>query len=94
MSLNIEIKPDERIIIGETLITNDGHRARLTIEGNSPILRKKDIMLVEEADTPCKKTYLIIQLMYLSQTPREQHELYFQMIGDTAESGPEHRSPD
>lgn len=48
MSLNIEIKPDERIIIGETLITNDGHRARLTIEGNTPILRKKDIMLVEE----------------------------------------------
>lgn len=75
MSLNIEIKPDERIIIGETLITNDGHRARLTIEGNTPILRKKDIMLVEEADTPCKKTHLIIQLMYLSQTPREQHEL-------------------
>jgi flagellar protein FlbT len=88
MSLNIEIKPDERIIIGETLITNDGHRARLTIEGNTPIQRKKDIMLVEEADTPCKKTYLIIQLMYLSQTPREQHELYFQMIGDILKAAP------
>jgi flagellar protein FlbT len=88
MSLNIEIKPDERIIIGETLITNDGHQARLTIEGNTPILRKKDIMWVEEADTPCKKTYLIIQLMYLSQTPREQHELYFQMIGDILKAAP------
>jgi flagellar protein FlbT len=88
MSLNIEIKPDERIIIGETLITNDGHRARSTIEGNTPILRKKDIMLVEEADTPCKKTYLIIQLMYLSQTPREQHELYFQMISDILKAAP------
>ena len=88
MALNIEIKPHERIIIGETLITNDGHRARLTIEGNTPILREKDIMRAEEADTPCKKTYLIIQLMYLSKDPKEYHELFFQMIGDILKAAP------
>ena len=69
MALKVEIKFGERIIIGDSLITNDGHRARLLIEGNAPILREKDILLPDDADTPSKKIYLIIQLMYLSMTP-------------------------
>lgn len=88
MALKVEIKPDERIIVGETVITNNGHRSRLIIEGESPILREKDILRPEEADTPCKKVYLVIQLMYLSKDPRDQHELYFQMIGDILKAAP------
>lgn len=88
MALKVEIKPDERIIVGETVITNNGQRARLIIEGDAPILREKDILRPEEADTPCKKAYLVIQLMYLSKDPRDQHELYFQMIGDILKAAP------
>ena len=88
MVLKVEIKPGERIIIGESIITNDGHRARLFIEGDAPILREKDILRPDEADTPCKKIYLLIQMMYLADDPRTHHELYFQMIKDVQMAAP------
>lgn len=88
MALKVEIKSGERIIIGEALITNDGPRARLFIEGESPILREKDIMRAEEADTPCKKIYLTIQIMYLSPTPRQYFDLYFALIRDVLKAAP------
>ena len=88
MALKVEIKPGERIIIGEALITNDGHRARLFIEGDAPILREKDIMRPNDADTPCKKIYLLIQMMYLAHDPRVHHTLYFEIIKDVQAAAP------
>jgi flagellar protein FlbT len=88
MPLKVEIKPKERIIIGDTLITNDGQRARLYIEGDAPILREKDIMRASEADTPCKKVYLAIQLMYLARDPSQQMELYFELIKEIQKAAP------
>ena len=88
MALKVEIKLGERFIIGDSLITNDGRRARLLIEGDAPILREKDILLPDDADTPSKKIYLIIQLMYLSDDPRKHHELYFQLIKDLQTAAP------
>lgn len=88
MALKVEIKSGERIIIGDALVTNDGHRARLFIEGDAPILREKDIMRPEEADTPCKKIYLLVQLMYLSANPRRHFDLYFQLIREVQEAAP------
>lgn len=91
MALKVEIKPGERIIVGEALIKNDGTRARLFIEGNAPILREKDIMRPAAADTPCKKIYLLIQMMYLAEDPRNHHTLYFQMITDVQAAAPSMR---
>jgi flagellar protein FlbT len=88
MALKVEIKPGERIIIGGALVTNDGNRARLFIEGEAPVLREKDIMRPEEADTPCRKIYLLVQLMYLSTNPRQHFDLYFQLIQDVQEAAP------
>lgn len=88
MALKVEIKPGERIIVGEALIKNDGSRARLFIEGDAPILREKDIMRPDDADTPCKKIYLLIQMMYLADDPRDHHGLYFQIINDLQAAAP------
>jgi flagellar protein FlbT len=88
MALVIDLKPSERIIIGGALITNDEHRARLHIEGSAPILREKDIMRESEANTPCKKIYLTLQLMYLAADPAQMHDLYFQLIGDVQKAAP------
>jgi hypothetical protein len=53
MALKVELKPHERIIIGYCVITNTEQRARLLIDGdNIPILREKDILKPETADTP------------------------------------------
>lgn len=88
MALIIDLKPQERIIIGNALITNDASRARLHIEGEAPILRKKDIMREEDATSPCKRIYFTIQLMYLAKDPAELHEVYFKQIHDIQNAAP------
>ncbi len=88
MALKVEIKPGERMIIGDSVITNDGNRARLYIEGEAPVLREKDILRPDDADTPCKKIYLMVQMMYLAADPRQHHDLYFTMLKDVMAAAP------
>ncbi len=47
MPLKVELKPGERILIGECVITNAGHRAQCVIDGKVTIISKKDIMSSE-----------------------------------------------
>ena len=88
MALKIELKPGERIIIGECVVTNADQRTRLLVEGSAPILREKDIMTAERADTPAKRIYLAVQLMYTSNDPRAHHDLYFALVRDIVEAAP------
>ena len=88
MALKIELKPHEKFILGECVITNGSQRARLTIQGDVPILRMKDIMLPAQANSPAKRIYLVIQLMYTSKDPRAQHDLYFTLVRDILRAAP------
>jgi flagellar protein FlbT len=88
MALKIELKPGERIIIGECVVTNTDQRTRLLVDGSAPILREKDIMTAERADTPAKRIYLAVQLMYTSNDPRAHHDLYFALVRDIVEAAP------
>lgn len=80
MALIIDLKPEEKILIGSAVITNDKQRTRLNISGDTPILREKDVMQEEEATTPCRKIYFLIQCMYLARNPREYHPKYFELL--------------
>ena len=89
MALKVELKPHERIIIGSCVITNTDQRARLLIDGdNIPILREKDILTPETADTPAKLVYLAVQLMYISPDPQVNHGTYFNLIRDLVTAVP------
>ena len=76
MALKIELKPYERFILGDCVVTNQGQRTRLLIEGKAPILREKDIMPLSRADTPAKRIYLVVQLMYTSKRTKDHEALY------------------
>ncbi|MFL9824219.1 flagellar biosynthesis repressor FlbT [Rhodoplanes sp. SY1] len=88
MALKVELKPGERIILGDCVITNSDQRARLLIEGETPILREKDILTAETADTPAKRIYLAVQLMYTSKDARAYHEIYFKLVSDVLKAAP------
>jgi flagellar protein FlbT len=82
MALKIELKPGERIILGQAVITNGDSRTRLVVEGEAPILREKDILTAREATTTAKRIYLAVQLMYLNNSiERTQHD-YLTLIRD------------
>jgi flagellar biosynthesis repressor protein FlbT len=89
MALKVELKPHERIIIGNCVITNTDQRARLLIDGERvPILREKDILTPEAADTPAKLVYLAVQLMYISPEPELSHGTYFSLLRDLVTAAP------
>jgi flagellar protein FlbT len=88
MALKVELKPGEKVVIGECVITNGDQRARFLIEGNSAILREKDIMTANRADTPAKRIYLAVQYMYTSRDPSAFHDDYFALIKDLVQAAP------
>jgi flagellar biosynthesis repressor protein FlbT len=89
MALKVELKPHERIIIGSCVITNTDQRARFLIDGDKiPILREKDILTPETADTPAKLIYLAVQLMYISPDPQVNHSTYFNLLRDLVTAAP------
>ena len=88
MALKVELKPGERVIIGDSVVTNADQRTRLLIEGDSPILREKDILTASTANTPAKRIYLAVQLMYLSKNAVPHHETYFALMRDIVQAAP------
>jgi flagellar protein FlbT len=88
MALRIELKPGERILIGESVLVNGDQRASFLVEGQAPILREKDILTPEQADTPAKRIYLAVQLMYTSRDARAHHDVYFALVRDIVQAAP------
>ena len=88
MALKVELKPGEKVVIGECVVTNGDQRTRFLIEGQSPILREKDIMTANRADTPAKRIYLAVQYMYTSRDPASFHDEYFALIRDMMKAAP------
>jgi flagellar protein FlbT len=89
MSLRVELKDQERIIIGECVVINiSGGRTELAIQGTAPVLRERDIMVPEAANTVAKRVYLLVQTMYLSRTPTDHHPAYFALVKDMVIAAP------
>lgn len=88
MALVIDLKPGEKILIGSAVITNSDQRSRLHIEGEACILREKDVMKEEEADSPCKKIYFLVQCMYIATDPKIYFPKYFSQIRNIQDAAP------
>lgn len=89
MALKITLKPHERLIIGGAVITNGGTGTQFVVENNVPILRQKDIMSLKDADSPCRRIYFTIQLMYVDEKDlSENHRIYWELVKDVAEAAP------
>lgn len=88
MPLRIVLAPYEKLIIGETVLQNSNVKVEFAVEGQGPILREKDFLPEEKADTDIRKLYLLVQKMYLeSDIPRyrKEFEKLLAAIGDSAE---------
>lgn len=89
MALKIALKPYEKFILGAAVITNGDAKSTFVIENDVPILREKDIMTLASADTPCKRIYFAIQLMYVDgKNLAEHHKTYWELVRDVARAAP------
>jgi flagellar protein FlbT len=88
MPLRVELKPFERIIIGETVIINSGSRTSFLIDGEAPILREKDTVTAETANTPARRLYFCVQMMYLKNDIPKYRASYLGSVKDLREAMP------
>ncbi len=89
MALKIVLKPGERIIISGAVITNGKATAQLLVENHVPVLRQKDIMGQNEATTPCRRIYLVIQLMYIDAGNLAMYQhTYWNLVKDVLKAAP------
>jgi flagellar protein FlbT len=88
MPLRVELKPFERIIIGESVIINSGTRTSFLIDGDAPILREKDTVTAETANTPVKRLYFCVQMMYLKNDIQRYRASYLGFLKDLREAVP------
>ena len=65
MPLRLTLRPHEKVFLGGAVIVNGDARTELTLLNDVAVLRQSDILNESTADTPCKRLYLLVQLMYM-----------------------------
>ena len=89
MALKIALKAHERMIIGGAVVTNGPTKCELLVENKVPVLRQKDIMSENGADTPARRIYFAIQLMYIDEENLiTHHNSYWKLVQDVVKAAP------
>ena len=90
MPLKLTLKPNEKILIGTAVIMNAGPKAELIIQNTVPVLRERDIITEDKADTLVKKIYYIILSMYVD--PKNEagyNSIYFKLVKELFNAAPD-----
>lgn len=78
MPLKLSLKPGERFVVNGAVLQNGDRRAVLLLQNKASILREKDIIQPEEANTPAKRIYFPIMMMYLD--PGDANQFYDEFV--------------
>lgn len=73
MPLKLSLKPGEKFVINGAVMTNGDKRTSLVLQNKACVLREKDIMQPEGADTPARRIYFPIMMMYLDGEETEEY---------------------
>ena len=81
MPLKLSLKPNEKIVLNGAVVQNGDRRTTLLLQNKASVLREKDILQLEEANTPVRRIYLPIMLMYLQgqESPEQYNEFALRM---------------
>jgi len=74
MSLKIDLKAGEKFIVNGAVMVAGKSGASLILQNQATFMRAKDIMQEHEANTPAKRIYFVIMLMYIDP---EGHDDYY-----------------
>jgi len=72
MPLKLSLKPGEKFVLNGAVLANGDKRTSLVIQNKACVLREKDIMQPDEANTPSRRIYLAIMMMYLDGEASEE----------------------
>ena len=77
------------MIISGAVITNGDSKANLIVENTVPILRQKDILSADNANSPARRIYFSIQLMYIDEDNLSSyHKSYWKLVREFLSAAP------
>jgi len=81
MPLKLTLRKNEKILIGNAVLQNGDSKSEFIVLNHVPILREKDIISEEDADTFSKKIYRTILNMYVApEQEKNFHKFYFLLL--------------
>ena len=89
MPLKLILKPGEKVVINQAVVLNAGDKTELVLQNKASVLRERDIMTEDGADTPAKRIYFIIQMMYMFAGKEHEHQKQFnELVSSFVEAVP------
>lgn len=79
MPLKLSLKPGEKFVLNGAVLANGEKRTSLVLQNKACVLREKDIMQSEEANTPARRIYFPVMMMYLDPDGSETYYNDFAM---------------
>ena len=81
MPLKLTLNPNEKVLIGTSVIANGPAKTEFVVLNRVPVVREKDIITEEQADTVGKKLYVTILNMYINPArEKDYHGIYFALM--------------
>src|SRR6201996_2232817 len=71
--LKLSLKPGEKFVLNGAVVQNGDRRGVLVLQNKASVLREKDIMQQEEANTPARRIYFPLMMMYLDESGAERY---------------------
>lgn len=68
MPLKLSLKPGEKFVLNGAVVQNGDRRGVLILQNKASVLREKDIMQADEANTPARRIYFPVMMMYLDES--------------------------
>jgi len=68
MPLKLSLKPGEKFVLNGAVVQNGDRRGVLILQNKASVLREKDIMQLSDVNSPAKRIYFPVMMMYLDET--------------------------
>lgn len=89
MALKLELRAGEKLIINGAVIENAGSKASLLVLNRAAILRGKEILSAEDAQTPASRVHFALQCAYLFPEHRDEYLRQFRtLLSDFLKASP------
>jgi flagellar biosynthesis repressor protein FlbT len=73
LPLKLSLKPGEKFVLNGAVVQNGDRRAVLVLQNKASVLREKDIMQSDEANTPARRIYFPVMMMYLDEGSADRY---------------------
>jgi flagellar biosynthesis repressor protein FlbT len=73
LPLKLSLRPGERFVLNGAVVQNGDRRATLVLQNKASVLREKDIMQPDGANTPARRIYFPVMMMYLDEGSADKY---------------------